>query len=120
MSHAKPLSRDDDLAVDTSDARPLKLNEKITARHMNGHSHQVLFEAVSGEKFDQVRVLWPMAGFYDVDISTGKLLGGGKKGRKAASVWSIVPSDMARIRATRELAITERRERMRKNKRGEG
>lgn len=120
MSHTKPLSRNDDLAVNEGDARPLEIDEEITARHMNGHDHQVRFETVSGEKFDHVRIRWPMAGFYDVDIETGKLLGGGKKGRKAASVWRIIPSDMARVRATQQRAVTERRERMRRGKRGKG
>jgi uridine phosphorylase len=103
--------------VPRSGSQPLKINDEITARHLNGREQTVLFETIGGDKLDQVRVRWPLAGFYDVDIESGQLLGGGrKKGRKAPSVWTIIPSDMDRVRVTQEKLRTERRERMRKNK----
>lgn len=98
-------------------AQPLKLDEEITVRHLGGQTHIVKFDTIAGDKLNLVRVRWSGAGFYDVDMKTGKLLGGGKKGRKAASVWSVVPEDMARIRATQERQKQERRERMRLHKR---
>lgn len=117
MPDPKPLSRSDGLDTEASEAKPLRVSEQMTAKHLNGRCQTVLFETISGDALDQVRIRWPLAGFYDVDIDTGKLLGGGrKKGRKSASVWSIVPSDMARVRATQRQMRIERRERMRKNK----
>lgn len=117
MSHPKPVFRDGNVAQD-GEAKPLSVGEQITAEHLNGQRQSVTFDTISGDKFDQVRIRWPMAGFYDVNIETGALLGGGRKGRKAASVWRIIPDDMARIRATRSKFRDERRERMRKNKGG--
>jgi hypothetical protein len=100
-------------------ARPLKLGERITARHLGGQTHAVEFDTIAGDKLNLVRVRWPAAGFYDVDLKDGSLLGvgGGKKGRRGAAVWSIVPEDMARIRATQEQMKVERKERMRLHKR---
>jgi hypothetical protein len=117
MSDAKFVFRNDGLTDQAIEAEPLNANDEITARHLNGREQSIVFESLGGDKLDQVRVRWPLAGFYDVDINTGSLLGGGKKkGRKAASVWSIVPEDMRRIRATQQQQLVERRERMRKNK----
>jgi hypothetical protein len=117
MPDAKFVFRNDGVTDQAVDAKPLVANDEITARHLNGREQTIVFEALGGDKLDQVRVRWPLAGFYDVDINTGALLGGGKKkGRKAASVWSVVPGDMRRIRATQQKQLAERRERMRKNK----
>lgn len=100
------------------EALPLELGDKITVKHLSGTTHSVLFENIYGDKLNDVCVKWPMAGYYRVDVITGKLLGGGKKGRKAASVWSVTKHDMARIEATREKMREERRELLRKNKGG--
>jgi hypothetical protein len=117
MSNAKFVFRNDGLTERPIEADPLSTGDEITARHLNGRDQAVVFESLGGDKLDQVRVRWPLAGFYDVDINTGALLGGGKKkGRKAASVWIIVPDDLRRIRATQQKQLLERRERMRKNK----
>jgi len=95
------------------------MGDKLTVEHISGDTREVMFDDIFGDKLDRVRVWWPLAGFYDVDIETGKLLGSGrKKGRKGASVWSVIPKDLARIRDTQRVRKEERRALFSKNKRG--
>lgn len=112
MSNAEPLSSRDSLGAPK--AEPLKMDEPITVRHLNGRQATVTFEQITGDKLDQVDVRWGIAGMYAVDLKTGKLYGG--KPKKKASVWSVIPADLARLHATAEQQRAERRERMRKNK----
>jgi hypothetical protein len=94
--------------------KPLKLDEELTVRHLNGQERKVAFDQISGDKLNQVTVRWGLAGLYSVDMNTGQLFGG--KPRLKASVWRVIPSDMRRIVATARKIDAERRERMRKNK----
>jgi len=88
----------------------------MTVVHLNGQTKKVRFDCITGDKLDNVSILWPMAGCYGVDLSTGQLIATGKA-RLPVSLWKVVDADMARIRATQRKLAAERKERLRKNKR---
>lgn len=89
-------------------AEPLSFREKITVKHVGGHTGTVEFQGLQGEKLDRCYVRWGLAGEYEVVLSTGQLLGG--KPRKKASVWRVIESDLERIEATRIKLREERYE----------
>lgn len=115
MSHPKPLSRRHGVEPE---ARALDPGDILTVEHDGGARQTVFFEDLGGDKLEQIRVRWPLAGFYGVDSVTGRLSGKGRKKGRSASAWKIIDEDMERIWATRSRAAAERRARLRKNKGG--
>lgn len=92
--------------VSPDSVEPLGRDEAITVRHLNGQTSSVTFVSVDGDKLNRITVRWGMAGEYDVNLFTGQLLGG--KPRKKASVWRVIPEDLARIHATAKRRERER------------
>ena len=85
--------------------KPFRYDEELTIVHLNGTEKKVLFAGAFGSKFDQVYILWPLAGEYRVAMDTGQLL------PRKVSVWRVCSRDLARLRATMRAEQAENVER---------
>jgi hypothetical protein len=79
---------------------------KLTIVHPCGASHEVTLAAIDERKM-RARIIWPMAGGYDVDLSNGYLRD------KKARLWHLTEESLRHVLS---IAATQSQEKSEKTK----